>query len=85
MLRDGDEIRIGRATFTFTRDKVPAGMKVVDLEEHADESFARRETVVYQKAITGSHDSFTIKRSPTPILVGTVVLLLGVVAWLAVR
>lgn len=85
MLRDGDEIRVGRATFTFTSDKVPAGMKVVDLEEHADASFARRETVVYQKAITGSHDSYAIKRSPTPMLVGAVVLLLGVVAWLAVR
>ena len=66
-------------------DKVPAGMKVVDLEEHADESFARRETVVYQKAISGSHDTYTIKRSSTPMLVGAVVLLLGVVAWLAVR
>jgi predicted component of type VI protein secretion system len=85
MLRDGEEIRIGRATFTFTRDKVPPGMKVVDLEEHADESFARRETVVYQKAITGSHDTYTIKRSPVPVLVGAVVLLLGVVAWLAAR
>jgi hypothetical protein len=85
MLRDGDEIRIGRATFTFTREKVPAGMKVVDLEEHADESFARRETIVYQKVITGSHDTFTIRRSPVPMLVGAVMLLLGVVAWLAVR
>jgi pSer/pThr/pTyr-binding forkhead associated (FHA) protein len=85
MLRDGDEVRIGRATFTFTRDKVPPGMKVVDLEEHADESFARRETVVYQKVITGSHDTYKIKRSPAPVLVGAVVVLLGVVAWLAVR
>jgi len=85
MLRDADEIRIGRAMFTFTRDKVPTGMKVVDLEEHADESFARRETVVYQKAITGSHDAYTVKRSPVPMVVGAVVLLLGVVAWLAVR
>ena len=85
MLRDGDEIRIGRATFTFTREKVPAGMKVVDLEEHADESFARRETIVYQKVITGSHDTFTIRRSPVPMLVGAVMLLLGVVAWLAAR
>jgi hypothetical protein len=39
-------------------------MKVVDLEEHADESFARRETVVYQKAITGSHDAFKIRTGP---------------------
>jgi predicted component of type VI protein secretion system len=85
MLRDGDEIRIGRATFTFTRDKVPAGMKVVDLEDHADESFARRETVVYQKVISGSHDEFKIKKSPVPMLVGLVVALLGVVAWLAGR
>jgi pSer/pThr/pTyr-binding forkhead associated (FHA) protein len=85
MLREGDEVRIGRATFTFTRDKVPAGMKVVDLEEHADESFARRETVVYQKAITGSHDAFAIKRGPGAMTIGAVVLLLGVVAWLAAR
>jgi predicted component of type VI protein secretion system len=85
MLREGDEIRIGRATFTFTQDKVPPGMKVVDLEEHADESFARRETVVYQKAITGSHDAFKIKRGPGPVLVGAVVVILGLVAWLAAR
>lgn len=85
MLRDEDEIRIGRATFTFTRDKVPTGMKVVDLEEHADESFARRETVVYQKAITGSHDTFKIKRGPGPMLIGAFVVLLGVVAWLVRR
>lgn len=81
MLRDADEIRIGRATFTFTSGKVPAGMKVVDLEEHADESFARRETVVYQKAITGSNDTYTIRRSPVPMLVGAAVLLAGVFAW----
>lgn len=81
MLRDGDEICVGRATFTFTSDKVPAGMKVVDLEEHADESFARRETVVYQKAITGSNDTYTIRRSPVPMLVGAAVLLAGVFAW----
>jgi predicted component of type VI protein secretion system len=85
MLRQGDEVRIGRATFTFTYEKVPAGMKTVDLEEHADSSFARRETVVYQKAITGSQDTFTIRRSPAPMLVGAFVLLLGVVAWLAAR
>jgi hypothetical protein len=85
MLREADEIRIGRATFTFTRDKVPPGMKVVDLEEHADESFARRETVVYQKAITGSNDTFAIRRSPVPMLVGAAVLLMGVVAWLVNR
>lgn len=85
MLREGDVIRIGRASFTFTRDKVPAGMKVVDLEEHADESFARRETVVYQKAITGSHDTFKIRRGPGPMVVGAVVVILGVVAWLAAR
>jgi hypothetical protein len=85
MLRDGDEIRIGRATFTFTREKVPAGMKVVELEEHADESFARRETVVYQKVITGSQDAFQIKRSPVPMFLGAVVLILGVVAWFVGR
>jgi uncharacterized Zn-binding protein involved in type VI secretion len=85
MLRDGDEIRVGRATFTFTRDKVPPGMKVVELEEHADESFARRETVVYQKAITGSQETFAIKRSPAGVLVGAFMVLLGVVAWLAAR
>jgi hypothetical protein len=85
MLRDGDEICVGRATFTFTSDKVPAGMKVVDLEEHADESFARRETVVYQKVITGPHDTYVIRRSPVPMLVGAVVLLMGVVAWLVNR
>jgi predicted component of type VI protein secretion system len=83
MLREGDEVRIGRATFTFTREKVPTGMKVVDLEEHADESFARRETVVYQKAITGSHDAYAVKRSSTPIVVGAILVILGVVAWLA--
>jgi pSer/pThr/pTyr-binding forkhead associated (FHA) protein len=83
MLRDGDEIRIGRATFAFTRDKVPTGMKVVELEEHADESFARRETVVYQRAITGDHDEFKIKKSPVPMLLGVVVVLLGIVVWLA--
>lgn len=85
MLREGDDIRIGRASFTFTRDKVPPGMKVVDLEEHADESFARRETVVYQKAITGSHDTFKIRRGPGPVVVGAVVVILGLAAWLAVR
>ena len=85
MLREGDEIRIGRATFTFTQGKAPAGMKVVDLEEHADESFARRETVVYQKAISGSDETFKIKRGPGPVVVGAVVVILGVVAWLAAR
>ena len=85
MLREGDELRIGRATFTFAQDKAPPGMKVVDLEEHADESFARRETVVYQKAITGSHDAFRIRTGPGPMTIGAVVLLLGMVAWLASR
>jgi pSer/pThr/pTyr-binding forkhead associated (FHA) protein len=86
MLREGDEIRIGRASFTFTREGVPAGMKVVDLEEHADESFARRATVVYQKAITGGQEAFEIKRSPVvPMLVGFVVVIIGAMAWLAVR
>ena len=85
MLRDGDEIRVGRATFTFTRNKVPSGMKVVDLEDHADESFARRETVVYQRAITGSNETFKIQRGPGPMVLGAVVVILGVVAWLAAR
>ncbi len=85
MLREGDAVRIGRATFTFTRDKVPTGLKVLDLEEHADESFARRETVVYQKAITGPHDTYKIQRGPGPMMVGAVVVILGVVAWLAAR
>jgi pSer/pThr/pTyr-binding forkhead associated (FHA) protein len=85
MLRDGDEIRIGRATFSFTRNDVPQGMKVVDLEEHADSSFARRETVVYQKAVTGSHEEFVIRRSPMPMLLGVVAAIAGVVAWLVVR
>lgn len=82
MLREGDEVRIGRATFTFTREKVPTGMKVVDLEEHSDESFARRETVVYQKAITGSHEPYAVKRSSAPIVVGAILVILGVVVWL---
>jgi hypothetical protein len=86
VLREGDEIRIGRTSFTFTREVVPPGMKVVDLEDHADESFARRATVVYQKAVTGSSEAFEIKRSPVvPVLVGFVVVIIGAVAWIAVR
>jgi hypothetical protein len=85
MLREGDEIRVGRAAFSFTREGVPQGMKVVDLEEHADSSFARRETVVYQKAVTGSHEEFVIRRSPMPMLLGVAAVIAGVVAWLAVR
>ena len=85
MLRDEDEIRIGRATFKFSRGALPPGMKAVDLEEHADSSFARRETVVYQKAVTGSHEEFEIRRSPMPMLFGVVAVIVGVVAWLVVR
>lgn len=86
VLREGDDIRIGRTSFTFTRAVVPPGMKVVDLEDHADESFSRRATVVHQKAITGSSEAFEIKRSPVvPMLVGFVVVIIGAVAWIAVR
>ncbi|HEU5184515.1 MAG TPA: FHA domain-containing protein [Gemmatimonadaceae bacterium] len=85
MLREGDEIRIGRATFTFTRDKVPPAMKVVELEEHADASFARRETVVYQRAITGSHETLAIEKSPIPMVLGVLVLLVGLIAVFTVR
>jgi predicted component of type VI protein secretion system len=85
MLREGDEIRVGRASFKFTRESVPQGMKVVDLEEHADSSFARRETVVYQKAVTGSQEEFVIRRSPMPMLLGVAAVIAGVVAWLVVK
>jgi hypothetical protein len=40
---------------------------------------------VYQKVITGAHDTFQIKRSPVPMFLGAVVLLLGVVAWFVGR
>jgi pSer/pThr/pTyr-binding forkhead associated (FHA) protein len=78
LLVSGDEVRIGRMSLVFTTS-APPGMKV-HLPAGADESSAnRRSTQLDMKAY---RDEARPSGVSIPLLVGVVVILLGVVAYL---
>lgn len=80
-LTDGDEIRIGRMTLVFTR-LAPPGLKVHTPAGAEESATTRRSTQLDMRAYRegGANGS-----KATPVLVGTVVVLLGLVAVLLMR
>src|SRR6185437_14356686 len=83
MLVEGDRISIGDTTFTFTRRALPPGISLVQFEDHADDSFSRRNTVLLDRVVTSESRKYTrgTKRPRNPLIpwligLGAVVVLL---------
>ncbi len=90
MLVEGDRIAIGDTTFTFTRRPLPPGISLVQFEDHADDSFSRRNTVLLDRVVTGSVGSYPSKRRRArknlmPWVIGLGALFVVVVLFLVVR
>lgn len=90
MLVEGDRITIGDTTFTFTRRALPPGISLVQFEDHADDSFSRRNTVLLDRVVTSESRKYTrgTKRARNPLIpwligLGAVVVLL--VAFIALK
>jgi len=88
MLVEGDRITIGDTTFTFTRRPLPPGISLVQFEDHADDSFSRRNTVLLDRVVTNESRKYTkgVKRPRNPLvpwligLCAVVVLLVAIMA-----
>jgi len=90
LLVEGDRIAIGDTTFTFTRRPLPPGISLVQFEDHADDSFSRKNTVLLDRVVTSESRKYTrgAKRARNPLIpwmigLGAVVVLL--VAILALK
>jgi hypothetical protein len=78
MLKEGDQIQIGGTTFTFTKNPLPGGVRLVDLEDFQDDSFSRRSTQLYAKTVTGDMPKLQSgpKLSPLVLGVGAIVVVM---------
>ncbi|HEX6533469.1 MAG TPA: FHA domain-containing protein [Gemmatimonadaceae bacterium] len=89
MLEEGDQIAIGDTTFTFTRAPLPPGIRPVQFEDHEDDSFSRKNTVLATRAVTaelGRYPGGRRKRPRIlPWLVGAGIVLVLLVVYIAVR
>jgi hypothetical protein len=70
MLVEGDRIAVGDTTFTFTRRALPPGISLVQFEDHVDDSFSRRNTVLLDRVITSESRKYTrgTKRARNPLI-----------------
>lgn len=66
MLEEGDEVAVGATMFTFMRGSIPLGLSSVQFEDHADDSFSRKHTVVAQRAVTAAHGAYGGRRRGVP-------------------
>lgn len=62
MLEEGDQVAMGAITLTFLRGPIPPGLSAVQFEEHADDSFSRKHTVVAQRVVAGTHGARSGRR-----------------------
>ena len=89
MLEEGDQIQIGDTSFTFTRNPIPAGVRHVQFEDHADDSFSRKSTQLAQRAVTIETGRFPVKKKKPmprlPFLIGGAAVVVAVVAYLVLR
>ncbi len=88
MLEEGDEIAIGETTFVFSRRALPPGVRPVQFEDHADDGFSRRNTVLATRAVTAELVKYPVtprraRRKRRRWLVGTLVAILLVLIYLA--
>lgn len=70
MLREGDQIQVGGTTFTFTKNPLPGGVRLVDLEDYQDDSFSRRSTQLYAKTVTGDMPKLKSGPKVSPLVLG---------------
>ncbi|MEJ7810156.1 MAG: FHA domain-containing protein [Gemmatimonadaceae bacterium] len=80
LLTEGDMIRIGSTTFTYTQ-VLPKGVAVVEpAGTEEEDTLSRRATVVSSAAVPAAMGgSYAVRRAPSPIILGTIaVTLLGV-------
>lgn len=86
MLEEGDLIGIGDTTFTFTRNPLPASIRSVQFEDHTDDAFSRKNTVLATNIVTaelGKYPGRRRSRSPlVPWLVGSAVVVLLLLGYL---
>ena len=90
MLTEGDRIAIGDTTFVFSRRPLPPGTSLVQFEDHADDSFSRRNTVLLDRVVTGSVGTYPSKRRRArnpllPWLIGAGAVLVLLVVFLVVK
>lgn len=89
MLVEGDQIAIGDTLFTFTRAPLPPGIRSVQFEDHADDSFSRKNTILAQNAVTAELGRFPGKRRRRAALlkwlVGAGFAVVVIVAYLVLR
>lgn len=90
MLVEGDRIGIGDTTFTFTRRPLPPGISLVQFEDHADDSFSRRNTVLLDRVVTSESRKYTrgaprIRNPVIPWLIGLGAVVVVLVAFMALK
>jgi len=89
MLIEGDSIGVGDTTFTFTRKSMPPGVRPVQFEDHDDDSFSKSRTQLAQKVVTMESGRFASRRRSSfpvvPMLVGSAVVVVGLVMYLVFR
>ncbi len=79
MLKEGDSIQIGGTTFTFTKNPLPGGVRLVDLEDYKDDSFSRRSTQLYARTVTGEVGKLKSGPRLSPVLLGVGAIILAMV------
>ena len=92
LLEEGDTIQIGETNFTFSKGSLPQGVRPVQFEDHDDDSFSRRSTQVYQRAVTSEAGRFSEggtlsalrKKRLVPVAVGACVIV-ALAVYLATR
>lgn len=70
MLVEGDRVAVGDTIFTFTRRPLPPGVSLVQFEDHSDDTFSRRNTVLLDRVVTSDARKHThgAKRPRNPLI-----------------
>jgi hypothetical protein len=79
MLKEGDTIQIGGTTFNFSKNALPGGVRLVDLEDYKDDSFSRRSTQLYARTVTGELAERKRGRKISPMVLGLGAIILAMV------
>lgn len=82
---EGDQVRIGSTTLKFTQT-LPAGAKVVEPTEAAEDDLTRRQTMVHQEAIqTGEVPTFSPQSRVHPLLIAALLIAVGAALYFLMR
>jgi pSer/pThr/pTyr-binding forkhead associated (FHA) protein len=81
LLNEGDQVQIANTTLTFTRNALPAGVKLVEPKVQDEDELTRRSTTVQNAIPTGEVPSIESRPGMNPIVIGIGVLLLVVVIY----